>query len=53
MKVLSVYKVLQRTVVFEYSQQIKLDLKIPALVISVITISEFDINLVFTQWTLP
>lgn len=53
MKVLSVYKILQRTVVLEYSQQVKLDLKIPALVISVITISEFDINLVFTQWTLP
>ena len=48
MEALSVYKVLQRTVVLEYSQQIKLDLKIPAL-----TISEFHINLIFTQWTLP
>ena len=50
---LSVYKVLQRTVVLEYPEQIKLDLKITALVISFITISEFHINLIFTQWTLP
>ena len=47
MEALSVYKVLQRTVVLEYSQQIKLDLKITALVMS------FHINLIFTQWTLP
>lgn len=53
MVALSVYRVLQRTVVLEYSEQIKLDLKITALVISFITISEFHINLIFTQWTLP
>ena len=53
MEALSVYKVLQRTVVLEYSEQIKLDLKITALVISFITISEFHINLIFTQWNLP
>ena len=52
MEALSVYKVLQRAVVLEYSEQIKLDLKITALVISFITISEFHINLIFTHWTL-